>query len=294
MLLLGVLVGTLAYLLYLSVTCFFRVEEGHVAVVTAFGAAKLQPGAKAVRPYPPGLHLKWPWESAIHVSVMEQNLDLGSAGDLSTMTRDGLVLRFEASLRFSPVAGRLEQFVFGLRRPLEHLTGLFSCLLRNEAADFAATEPGESSRALTEPAGPYTPTSYDTLRRHRQVLNARIGSFLEREVGDRYGIRFSGMDLADILPPEELADALNGVMSVGTEAEAHYAHAETDNRQRLLAAQRGVEVAQVQAEAVEQEILALAAHLEELAKQGMLGAYVERRRAEVLSQSRTLFYRSPA
>jgi regulator of protease activity HflC (stomatin/prohibitin superfamily) len=281
----GLGIGTAVFAGYYFLRAFFRIDEGHVGVVTTFGAAQMirgEPGR--IRTYPPGLHLKWPWQKVLTVSLKEQNLVLhGADGGQTVMAEDGTVLRFDSTLRFAPTEEQLSQFLFELRRPFEHINGIFACLVRNEIADFKAPPDG----AAQEFGG-----SYGMIRRHRRALNARIDDLCRREIGERYGIRFSGVDLTDIHPPEELADALNAVVHAQTEAATSLAHAQAEAQQRELAAARGVQIAKAYAEAAEREIVELARHLEDLGRRNMLGHYLERRRAEVLSQSKTLFLRS--
>ena len=59
--------------------------------------------------------------------------------------------------------------------------------------------------------------------------------------------------------------------------------------QRVLAAEQGVAIARTRAGAVEAEIDELGRHLVELETGGVLDAYLSRRRAEVLSESRTVY-----
>ena len=183
------------------------------------------------------------------------------------------------------IAGR-----FRLASPLDHVTGLFSCLLRNEIANFRRALPG-ADRAAHE-AEITGGGAYALIRRERRELSARIEEFCAKRIGMRYGVRFSAVDLTDILPPDELADALNAVMHALAEAEALYARAEADARRRLLAAARGVAIAKERATAAEEEIRGLVRTLEEVDRDGALDAYLRRRRAEVLAQSRTLYVRS--
>ena len=163
----GLLTGITAYLLYASSRLFCRVEEGSVAVLTQFGAAVHDADGK-LRVLGAGLHLKAPWQKALPVSVRELNLDLaGEKGGRTAMTDDGTVLRFDSVLRMQPERETLSHFLFDLRAPLEHLTGLFTCLLRNEIANFVPTSPAGT---LVEEAG----GSYGLIRRERQELNQRI------------------------------------------------------------------------------------------------------------------------
>jgi regulator of protease activity HflC (stomatin/prohibitin superfamily) len=290
----GLTIGLVLGLVLLSRKCAFRVEEGHLAVVVRFGAALTEPGGKgALRTFGPGAHAKWPWDHVLSVSMKEQNLDLAGDDDRrSVMTPDGTILRFESILRYAPDQAQLSQFLFGLARPVEHVTELFTCLLRNEIANFHATSrPGDlaSSNAVDEGGG-----SYALLRRERKLIHQRIEEFSRKEIGDRYGVRFSAVDLKDILPPDELADALNAVMVARAEADAAYFRAESECQQRLLAAEQGVDISTTRAQANETEILTLGHHLAELESQQVLDLYVERRRREVMSESRTVFFKEPS
>lgn len=283
----GILAGIVAYLLYLTPRLFCRVEEGHVAVLTRFGAG-LHGADGKLKVLEAGLHLKAPWHKVQRVSVRELNLDLaGEKGGRTAMAEDGTVLRFDSILRMQPERASLERFLFDLRAPLEHLTGLFTCLLRNEIANFRPTSPAGS---LVEEAG----GSYGLIRRERRELNRRIEDFCHEKISGKYGVRFNAVDLTDILPPDELADALNAVMNAQAEAEASINHAQAECTQKVLAAERGVEIAKARAAAVEKEIVTLGDSLGELEKRGTLKDYVARRRAEVETQSKTLFVRRHA
>ena len=312
---LGVALGAALVAAWALARSFFKVEEGTVAVLESFGAALTEPAPKGkggadgrvLRTFGPGLHRKKPWEHVRAVPMMEQSLELsGEASGQTTMTEDGTVLRFDSILRYQPEPLELEQYLFGLRAPREHITGLFSCLLRNEIANFGQREgkhrkkthyddpPSMAPGAMvpTSPGVFSTPDeggSYALIRRERQLLNEHIRSFCEEHIADTYGVRFNAVDLVDILPPDELAEALNAVMQAQTEADSCFARAQADSRQEVLAAERGVEIAKVRAKAIEAEILTLSKHLGELAEQGTLAGYVARRRVEVLSESRAVF-----
>lgn len=135
-------------------------------------------------------------------------------------------------------------------------------------------------------------SSFAVVRRERRRLNERIEAFCNKEIVGRYGVRFSAVDLTDILPPEDLVDALNAVINAQLESETAVAREEADCKRRILAAERGVEVARARALAVEQEIDGIGGFLEELSDKRTLSDYVARRRTEVMTQSKTLFVRS--
>lgn len=289
---LGVALGLLAYLCLVLTRCSFRVEEGHLAVLVTFGRAEMGPGKKLTT-YGPGLHFKRPWQRVLTVSMKEHSLDLNQEeGGGTAMADDGTILRLDSFLRYVPVEPLLYDFLFGLEHPLEHIRGLYTCLLRNEIANFRpVAAPAESSPRTAVERFDFTNEagSYALIRRERKLLNERITAFCHERIDNRYGIRFSAVDLADILPPDEFADALNAVIQSQSEAEARLFRAEGECQQRLLAAERGVDIAHKRAEAVAVEIKKLGEFLGGLERRGVLGAYVSRRRDEVLSESRTMF-----
>ena len=293
----GVVIGLALFGLFALTTCFFRVEEGHVAVLTIFGAVQRREGkpvtpggGKASAPlmtYGPGMHRKAPWAHVHEVSLMEQNLKLSDSEGSTAMAADGTVLRFDSVLRTQPSPEELEQYLLGLRSPREHMMGLFSCLLRNEIANFGV-ERGETGAALAR-RGESERSSYALILKNRTTLNARIEAFCRDEIASRYGVRFHGVDLTDILPPDELAEALNAVINSEKEADAQLSRAEAEAEQRVLASERGVEIARARASAAEIEIVQLATYLVELREQRVLSAYVARRRSEVLGEARTTY-----
>ncbi len=282
MFLIGLAIGlilTAARLLYAS---YFRVQEGHVAVLTRFGRA-LRGGDSAGSPlqvFGAGLHRKAPWDEVVEINAMDQWVELtGEQGGRNVMAGDGILLRIDAILRYAPDPQAIEAFLFQLRSPVEHVTGLFTCLLRNEIARFEGVAP-----QLAQDEG-----SYAVLRRERRELLHRIDAFCLENLGQRYGLRATAVDLVDVLPPDELADALNAVMQSRAEIGTLVARAEADARRRELAAEQGVAVAQARAAATEIEIDQLAEALHELQRQGTLAEYVARRNAEVLGESRTVY-----
>lgn len=297
--------GVAAFLLYATTRCFFRVDEGHLAVLARFGAARRSADGTLLR-FRPGLHVKLPWEEVHMACVKEQSLDLaGEEGGRSAMAADGTVLRFDSILRFVPVEEELDKFLFGMKAPLEHVTGLFTCLLRNEIANFHG--PHGAARTALAPVSMATAvslegggeqdidgSSYAVIRRERQALNERIEAFCRTQIGGRYGVGFAAVDLTDILPPDELATALNAVMQARSEAAALYARAESESQQRILSASQGVAVAEAHADAMGIEIEGIARYLVDLARAGTLADYVARRRAEVLGESRVHYVKGGA
>lgn len=281
---LGAALGIGALAIVLLTRCWFRVQEGYLATLTTFGAAELEHAAvgllagepRRLRTWGPGLHRKKPWQRVVAVAMMEQSLDLSEENESrSAIATDGTILRLDSVLRYTPLPERLYDFLCGMRAPLDHIAGLFTCLLRSEIANFG-TDAAMGSFAL--------------IRSQRGRLNEQIDGFSREQIGDRYGVRFHAVDLTDISPPEELAEALNALMQAQTAAETLYFRAESDCQQRILAAEQGVRIAQANAGAIELEMKTLAGFLLELEQNGTLASYVARRRQEILAQARTVYW----
>src|SRR5688500_8104255 len=136
----GFALGLLLLGAWVSRRCMFRVEEGSVAVLTTFGAAECSdPEQKTLATWPPGLHMKKPWQKVLAVQTMEQILDLSGEKARTAMAADGTTLRLDSILRYQPLEGRLADYLFGMKSPREHVTGLVTCLLRNETANFGTS-----------------------------------------------------------------------------------------------------------------------------------------------------------
>ncbi|MBK8170033.1 MAG: hypothetical protein IPK60_06780 [Sandaracinaceae bacterium] len=285
----GILVGLIAYFSYLATRSSFRVDEGHAGILTTLGkAVREKDEPKRLKLYPPGLHFKLPWQQARSIPLMEEIIDLsGAEGARTAMAQDGTTLRLDAVLRYMPVSDELYNFVFDMTAPKEHITSLFTCMLRNEIANFGVTD--VSSDALKDTPG----GSYALLQRERERLNDGIMTYCKTEIGSQYGIRFSAVDLVDIRPPEELDEALNAAVHAQMQAETSYSHAEARAERRVIASRHGVEIAEMDARAAEEEMNILAAQLTKLEKEGTLELYVARRNAEVLSQSRHHYVMRP-
>jgi regulator of protease activity HflC (stomatin/prohibitin superfamily) len=274
----GFAVGLLLFMGLLLKRCFFRVDQGHQVVMTRFGRALRQPGGRLAT-WGPGLHAKAPFDQVRQQSSMDCSIELsGERAGTTAMAKDGTVLRFDSYLRYKVTDEGLERWLFGLTRPIEHATGVFTCLLRNEIARFSDDSSTEEAEG-----------SYGLILRERRRLNDRIAEFAKQEMSERYGLEFHAVDLVDILPPDELAAALNAVMHARAETETQFSRADAIAARRLLSAEHGVEVARQHAEAAELEIRELGEFLKELERTGTLGDYVSHRRAEIISQSKTLF-----
>lgn len=280
--LLGFLLGLIIYLLFLLRKVFFQVQEGSIAVVSCFGKAKsVDSNEKNLKIYNSGLHLKFPWQKVKKISIKEQILDLASSNNgTMLMTADGTLLRVDSKLRFAPLINNTYSFLYSMEKPIEHIKGFFNGLLHQEIAKFSSNKI-VSDKVLQKYSG-----SYAVLRTERNNLNIQIKDYCLSRMPHTYGFQFEGIDIIDILPPEELAQALNAVIHAQSEAEKNFAIKEAECEQKLLAAKKGIDIAKAKAKSVQAEILTHAKIIEKLEMNGTLNDYLERREVEVYSDSR--------
>ncbi|KAB8033166.1 SPFH domain-containing protein [Fluviispira multicolorata] len=291
----GLLMGFALYLLYITKKCRFQVNEGSIAVLTSFGNALFfNSSDRLLKTFSPGLHFKWPWQKVHKVSVMEQMLELSdNEGSSQAMASDGTLLRLDAKLRYSPIKQDLYEYLFTMENPTEHIKSLFTCLLHNEIAGFENKTSTQNESTTSKEMTQTQVSSYAAIRKERFLLNQHIYEFCTQHIGERYGIRFDGIDITDILPPDELAQALNGVINAQSEAQRFYAQTEGECEQRLIAAKKGIAIARAKAKAVEEEINTMVQVLSELQKNRTLQMYVERRKTEVFSEARLSYIKRP-
>ena len=260
----GIGMGIGLILVYGGVKSFFKVNQGHLAVLTRFG--RRLPGVRK-----PGLHLKKPWDEVHEFSVMTKVMDLGGKdGSFQLMTEDGTLLKVvsKARLRISPE--KYVSFLFELRRPLEHVRELLRSVLRNEIANFTSIEEG----------------AYAKIRRNMPEINRDIHRVCDSEVRGRYGVELEAVDLLDVLPPSELAQALNALEGARAEVSTSFTKALADSERKVESARQGVAIAKLRAEGSASELEVTAQALSELERAGTLEEYVEQRRVEVFSDSK--------
>lgn len=274
----GTITAVAFFAIFALIRMFFRVEEGHAAIVTTFGKPlKNTKGQTAI--IGAGVHTKLPWQKAHEFSVMERDIAIREESrEVELLARDGTLLRMEPQIRFQFRPEIAENFVFGIKRPLSHLREVFRSLISSEIGRFGT--------GLTEEG------SYSEIRKQRQFLHAAVQNDFQRVIDAKYGIQFKAAEISEILPPAELAQALNSVQKVEAENRTLVARIQADCEQRIQAAKHGVYISEVKAEAVETEIEIIGAALSTLQGQDVLGDYLKRRRDEATSNSKTLYLKT--
>ena len=170
----GIAVGFVAWFLvrYL-VAGTYTVNQNERAVKTSFGRAErvghattLQdPIAQSLRPEererycypqvrvipPGGPYFKWPWEQVHKVPVATQTMNMAydpetpSANQegtiLEAVTKDQLNTGLTGQIRYRVSEKNLYAYLFGVKRPIVHVMGYFTSVLRERIANFEAPRP---------------------------------------------------------------------------------------------------------------------------------------------------------
>jgi regulator of protease activity HflC (stomatin/prohibitin superfamily) len=271
---LGLMFAFILLLLFCLLKSFFTIDQGHVGILQTFGRVHTTKhfSENALQLIGPGAHWKWPWQKVQKMAMMEQCLDLSENShedkSVHALASDGTPWHLSVNLRFSPKNEQLYDYLFTLKEPVAHIRGLFLGLLRNEVAVHDIN-----------------------LRQERGQLHQSFARHSQEWLEDKYGITFESLDLLNVEPPEELGQALNAVLNAHLEDETLYARAEAEYQQKVLAAEMGIAIAEANAKALEKEIMTLSHYLEELQCHGTLQLYVDRRKSEVLHDSRDVFIR---
>lgn len=257
----------------------YRVEEGHAAAVTSFGRPRVDAQGK-LEVTGPGLNSKKPWEKVHQFSVMERSLSIREEKrEVEILTRDGTLLRLNPQIRFQFRKELFPAFIFGMRHPTSHIRELFRSLLSTQVSKFGSPESEEGS--------------YAEIRRNQSTLHAQLKShFNEQGLDRKYGVLFKAAEITEILPPADLAQALNSVQKIEAENTTLLNRFRAECEQRIAAAEHAVQIATLKGEAVKSEIDILGQAVAEMKDNGILEAYLQRRRDEVTSNSKTLYFKA--
>lgn len=272
-LVIGLLAGGGLVLLALFIRAGVRVDNGTVGVLTIFGRFARDQGK--VLTLQPGFHWKAPWAQLHVVSLAERSVGPGHEAAIEALASDGTRIRVNARLRYRVDPAHVATFLAEAKDAPHHVSWLFRQTLREQIARFEQ-RPEELS-------------AYTALRLRVNELQQHALAALQKPALEGYGVQVIAVDLLQVDPPEELVDALNGVITAESEANQLVSRTELQCQQRMLAAEHAVTIANARARAQEHEIRTVGLELASLADQGVLRDYVARRRLEVLGGSRRVY-----
>ena len=170
-----------------------------------------------------GFHFKIPIISRIakKVSLKEQVVDFPPQ---PVITRDNVTMQIDTVVFFQVTDPKL--YTYGVERPLSAIENLTATTLRNIIGDM------ELDHTLTS----------------RDTINTQITSLLD-EATDRWGIKVNRVELKNIIPPQEIQDAMEKQMKAERQRRESILRAEGEKRSQILVAEGEKESAILRAEA---------------------------------------------
>ncbi len=253
-----------------------------------------------VRIIPPGgPYFKWPWQKIHKVSVATQTVSMAYDPEDPTVNSQGTVLEgvtkdqlntgLRGQIRYRVSEKNLYAYLFGVKRPIAHIMGYFSSVLRERIANFeapAVKQGGEGAHS-PESATAAIGVSINDLRKNLRDLN----DHMERECAcsaARYGITLDASLITGIDPPPEVESALAAINTAYNEVSSDISLAQASADQRIVQSKRAVEIEVLKAQAEVEPLLALAEQLRLLRNggPGALPAYVRNVRLKLFSRSR--------
>jgi regulator of protease activity HflC (stomatin/prohibitin superfamily) len=328
----GVAVGVLGWFLvrYL-VAGVYTVNQNERAVKTSFGrvervgnATTLQdPIAEAllgeerdrysypqVRVIPPGgPYYKWPWQKVYKVSVATQTVNMAydpenpSANQggtvLEAVTKDQLNTGLSGQIRYRVSEKNLYAYIFGVKRPIVHVMGYFTSVLRERIANFEAPPlPPAAQLGIGVPtpeiATAAIGVSINDLRKNLRDLNEHMDRECKSSEA-RYGIALDVSLITGIDPPGEVESALAAINTAYNQVSSDISLAQAGADQKLVQSRTAVEIETLRAQAEVEPLKAVAAQLREMKKSGpdALPAYVRNVRLRLFSEARRAILEVP-
>jgi len=158
-----------------------------------------------------GLHLKVPFIDRIakKVSLKEQVVDFKPQ---PVITRDNVTMQIDTVVFFQITDAKL--FTYGVERPLSAIENLTATTLRNIIGEM------ELDQTLTS----------------RDVINSKITTILDTAT-DKWGIKVHRVELKNIIPPEEIQNAMEKQMKAERERRESILRAEGVKRSQILEAE---------------------------------------------------------
>jgi regulator of protease activity HflC (stomatin/prohibitin superfamily) len=328
----GVVVGFIAWFLvrYL-VAGIYTVNQNERAVKTSFGrvervgmattlqdpiADSLLPEDKErydypqVRVIPPGgPYFKWPWEKVYKVSISTQTMNMAFDPETPTANQGGTVLEavtkdqlntgLTGQIRYRISEKNLYAYLFGVKRPIVHVMGYFTAVLRERIANFEAPPPTSSAAPAAGVPTPEVATaaigvSINDLRKNLRDLNEHMDRECKSSEA-RYGIALDASLITGIDPPQEVESALAAINTAYNQVSSDISLAQAAADQKLVQSKTAVEIETLKAQAEVEPLKAVADQLRELQSSGpdALAAYVRNVRLTLFNQARRAILEVP-
>jgi regulator of protease activity HflC (stomatin/prohibitin superfamily) len=267
------------------------------------GAEKERYAYPQVRVIPPGgPYFKWPWEKIHKVTISTQTVNMAfdpenpSANQggtvIEAVTKDQLNTGLTGQIRYRISEKNLYAYLFGVKRPIVHVMGYFTAVLRERIANFEAPPPapaahGEGVIPTPELATAAIGVSINDLRKNLRDINEHMDRECKSSEA-RYGIALDASLITGIDPPGEVESALAAINTAYNQVSSDISLAQAAADQKLVQSRRAVEIETLKAQAEVEPLKALADQLGELKRSGpgALPAYVRNVRLKLFSEAR--------
>ena len=213
-----VVIAFIILVLLLLVSCIKIVPQAQAMVVERLGAYQ---GTWGV-----GLHFKVPFldKVAKRVILKEQVVDFAPQ---PVITKDNVTMRIDTVVYFQITDPKL--FAYGVERPIMAIENLTATTLRNIIGDL------ELDETLTS----------------RELINTKMRASLDVAT-DPWGIKVNRVELKNIIPPQQIQDAMEKQAKAERERRAAVTQAEGEKTATVLVAEGKKESAILDAEAEKQ------------------------------------------
>ena len=199
------------------------IVSANVRIVPQSQAYVLERLGKYFGTWETGLHVKIPLIDRISkiVSLKEQVVDFPPQ---PVITKDNVTIQIDTVLYFSITDPKL--YTYGVENPLNAIENLTATTLRNIIGDL------ELDQSLTS----------------RDVITTRRRSILD-EATDVWGVKVNRVELKNIVPPEDIQQAMEKQMRAERERRESILRAEGEKRSQILRAEGNKESIILNAEA---------------------------------------------
>lgn len=213
-----VLVLLVVFVLIVLSSCVKIVPQAHALVIERLGAYQ---GTWGV-----GLHFKVPFIDRVakRVLLKEQVVDFAPQ---PVITKDNVTMRIDTVVYFQITDPKL--FAYGVENPIMAIENLTATTLRNIIGDL------ELDETLTS----------------RELINTKMRASLDVAT-DPWGIKVNRVELKNIIPPQQIQDAMEKQAKAERERRAAVTQAEGEKTATVLVAQGKKESAILDAEAEKQ------------------------------------------
>jgi len=329
--LLGLLIGFIGWFLVRYLAGFYTVDQNERAVKTSFGRAErlgsattLQdPMAEALLPeeterytyplvrviQPGGPYFKWPWEKIYKVSIATQTMSMAFDPETPTANQGGRVLEavtkdqlntgLSGQIRYRVSDKNLYAYLFAIKRPIVHVMGYFTSVLRERIANFEAPRPAPAAASALAVPTPEIATaamgvSINDLRKNLRDLNEHMDRECKSSEA-RYGIALDASLITGIDPPGEVESALAAINTAYNQVSCDISLAQAAADQKLVQSKTAVEIETLKAQAEVEPLRALAGQLRELKNTGpdALQGYVRNVRLRLFNEARRAILEVP-